>query len=521
MNKNEFFHLLNLRAVKPNQDVERRLLIPPMSCTALKEKNNSTVTGYENYYLTEGNTKLYPVKDFDFIGKHVICQKCYQRFASKFSFKAHIGTDVCVKSYNGPNLVYVKFKNKFGRQGRKKYTTEPLKDFHHDIKKNLLNPEMLNTLQTRKNCYSDVIHQRNKVKEKSVTNNEPRVKKPRGRPRKNVEAEPNKQNQPKQLNSTTVNTNSSEEFEFKKPLPVSGRVVDAYNNNVENEKQEFLSPNINSIAGKFWNIFNEVWKKNEMELKQEYSEHYLKKEEGKFDTSVVEDLHLNLEGLKNELLNLLKQLEDFHVSYNYKNDIELMLSKLDEKLNELKPTELKKTYMHSDPTTGKGKENIHRSIKKNEKDFGSDEKCSGKKLNGNINDNMMDVEDSKTQDIIKKKLETEAAIKNYTNSVPSHLNNVSLNNIYNPIMECKICVKRFGSLIEWKMHCAEHVGISDKKCMCKICGFKFRMYRDCLKHMNTHCITRAKNNEKRFKCKKCNKQYNFLALYYGHIRTHV
>lgn len=439
--------------------------------------------------------------------------------------------------------MYVKYKNKYGRQGRKKLKTKPMEDFHHDIKKNLLNPEMLNTLQTRKNCYSDIIHQRIKVKEKPVINNEPHVKKPRGRPRKNFEAVSKNQNQPKKLNSTTVNIPNGnklnnnlkgDDFVFKKPLPVSnGKFVDAYNNNVKNGKQQIMSFSIKTIAKKFWKLFNQDWK-YDTEIKQEHSEHYIKKEEGKFDTSFKKDLKLNLEGLKLELMVLLKQLENVRTSY-YKNDIKIMLSKLDEKLGGLKPTEPKKNHIHNDPTSGKGKENIHHSIKKNkdetkvnknEEDFDSDEKYSGKWINGIINDNVMDVEDSTTQDMFENELETlsEDVAQNYNNTVQSHLNNLDLNHIYSPIYECTTCGKYFGTDADWKIHRAEHVGATSKNCLCKTCGRKFRMIKDYLKHMNTHCISKQnknKKNGKKFKCKKCNKQYNFLALYYSHIKTHV
>lgn len=180
----------------------------------LLNKNRSIKTGYEHFCLKKGTVKLFPFKDFDFIGKHVVCQKCCQKFASRLSYRAHVGTDVCVRTYNGPNLVYLQYKNRNCRQTRKKNKNKPVKDsLSHDIKKNLLNPEMLNTLQTRNNCYSDIVHQRNKVKQKivnsSIKNEEPSVKKRRGRPRKIIEVEPKKRGRPKKLNVVTDDSSNN------------------------------------------------------------------------------------------------------------------------------------------------------------------------------------------------------------------------------------------------------------------------------------------------------------------------
>ena len=97
------------------------MLISLNSCPDLTVKNNSIVTGYENFYLEKDNVKLYPTKDFDFIDKNVVCQKCFQQFASRLSYIDHVGTDICVKTCDGPNPVYLKSKKRRTcRQVRKK-----------------------------------------------------------------------------------------------------------------------------------------------------------------------------------------------------------------------------------------------------------------------------------------------------------------------------------------------------------------------------------------------------------------
>lgn len=205
----------------------------------LLNKNKNIKTGYEHFCLKKGNIKLFPFKDFDFIGKHVVCQKCCQKFASRLSYRAHVGTDVCVRTYNGPNLVYLQYKNRNCRQTRKKNKSKPVKDsLSHDIKKNLLNPEMLNTLQTRNNCYSDIVHQRNKVKQNIVNNpikndDEPSVKKRRGRPRKIIEVEPKKRGRPKKLNvviddSSSLNSNSLDNSLESNTSYKIGRIVSVH-----------------------------------------------------------------------------------------------------------------------------------------------------------------------------------------------------------------------------------------------------------------------------------------------------
>jgi len=96
------------------------LLVPPRYNADLAFKNNGIKTGYENFYIKKGNLNLFPFKDFDYINKKVVCLKCFQKFASKFSYKAHVGTVICVRTYNGPHPIYLKYKNRNIRQFRKK-----------------------------------------------------------------------------------------------------------------------------------------------------------------------------------------------------------------------------------------------------------------------------------------------------------------------------------------------------------------------------------------------------------------
>jgi len=205
LNKISFFGILDLQPITSDSSniSENHISILSHQYKDLFKKNNNVKTGYEDTCIKKGAVKYLPFKDFDFIGKNVVCQKCCQKFASRMSYRAHIGTSICIRTYNGPNLVYLKYKNRNSRRLRKKNKNKLIDDLHHDIKKNLLNPEMLNTLQTRNNCYSDIVHQRIKVKGKHSNNSNKKkndyssVKKPRGRPRKNIDIEPKKRGRPK------------------------------------------------------------------------------------------------------------------------------------------------------------------------------------------------------------------------------------------------------------------------------------------------------------------------------------
>lgn len=77
------------------------------------EKDINTKTGgYENFRIIKGNLKLLPFKDFYFIDKKFVCQKCFQTFALSGSYAVRVGAYECVRTYNGKNLVYLKYKNK-------------------------------------------------------------------------------------------------------------------------------------------------------------------------------------------------------------------------------------------------------------------------------------------------------------------------------------------------------------------------------------------------------------------------
>lgn len=148
---------------------------------SLFEKNNRIFTDYENFSIKNGSLTCYPFKDFDFIGKNVVCYKCYQKFASRSSYKVHIGTNICVKPVIIRNPVYMKFKRKYHRNK----TSELLSD--------------LRVFQTRQKSYTKIMQftvgdkkkQRNyyysykdpkkKLKQKKNNGDEPRK---RGRPRK-------------------------------------------------------------------------------------------------------------------------------------------------------------------------------------------------------------------------------------------------------------------------------------------------------------------------------------------------
>lgn len=541
------------------------------------DKNNNIKTGYENFCIKKGTIKLYPFKDFDFIGKQVVCQKCCQRFVSKMSYKAHVGTSICIRTYNGPNLVYLKYKNKNCRRITKKNKNKPVeKQNAHDIKKNLLNPEMLNTLQTRNNCYSDAVLQRNTVKEKqkngSNKNDDPSVKKPRGRPRKNIEEKdtehiPKKRGRPKKsititIDSSSQNDNSSDynpennESELKElKIDRINNVNNTYNN-AELGKLQYFSSKMKVLTDRFWKIIDTVWTPD-TNVYQNHIEHhdkmqFIKDEKKKVELSVREkDIILNVEVLENDLKFLSKQCKD-KSDYSYTEELELMLTKLGEKRNEYNQSKVKKTDMNNGSTASKGKENIQCILGENEDESEKNENkidFSKSETNGiwvtndnstvinptisiKLNNDCIDVdnlnEESTNEDNLEDNLGTsltEDVTLNCMNSVKNHLNNFDFNHRYGSKLACTICTRHFGSIFEWKMHHYEHLDLMKKKFLCKVCGLKFKMYKNFIKHVDTHsekeknCTFDTKHS-RLFKCKVCNRQYNHLVTYFAHIRIH-
>ncbi|XP_025194386.1 uncharacterized protein LOC112594012 [Melanaphis sacchari] len=583
LKKIPFFKLLNLEAVTPVNDSSKiyknHLLVLPGHKTDLMYKNNSIKTGYENFCIKKGTLKLFPFKDFDFIGKHVVCQKCCQKFASKLSYKAHVGTGICVRTYNGPNLIYLKYKNRNYRQVRKKNKRKFEEDFHgHDIKKNLLNPEMLNTLQTRNKCYSDITHQRNKVKEKSINdsdknNDEPSVKKPRGRPRKNIVNDDNelkKRGRPKKFDAAAVdsssqNDNSSssnmEMDESEEPKKYSYcRADDAFNNNINDHgKLKSLSLKMKILSKKFWKIFKNECKPKDVDINEyQYPTKHKTQcnEEKKGDLQAEEkEIFLKIEELENDIKLLSKQFQGKN-EYSSNDELKLMLTKISDMRNEIKQCKLKKTDV-KESIPDEGKENIQHTLKKKENeetdiemdsiDFDKNEKCVGlwltnsntvsstktikmndgcKSINCTNVDNLK--KESTSQDSFGDNLKTLNVDKtpNITSSV-NHLNDLGINYIYNPILNCRNCSKNFTSIAEWKLHRSEHLVKLNKSFLCKICGLKFKMYKNFTKHVNIHKKTEQKKlyydkkNVKNLICKICNRQYNYLRSYYAHIKTHI
>ncbi|XP_060870890.1 putative histone-lysine N-methyltransferase 1 isoform X2 [Metopolophium dirhodum] len=580
LKKIPFFKLLNLEAITPENDsstiYKNNLLVLPRNNADLVCKNNNIKTGYENFCIKKGTLKLFPFKDFDFIGKHVVCQKCCQKFASKLSYKAHVGTGICVRTYNGPNLIYLKYKNRNYRQVRKKNKRKSEEDFHgHDIKKNLLNPEMLNTLQTRNKVYSDIIHQRNKVKEKPVNNSdknndEPSVKKPRGRPKKNivsnnVEINLKKRGRPKKLNAVTVDSSSQNDNSSSSNLDIDESeepknlnncsLDDAFNNNInEDGKLQSLSSKMKYLSTKFWKLFKKECKQKGVDINkyQNPTKHQTQyNEEKKGDLSAEEkEIFLKIEELEYDFKFLSKQFQG-KKEYPYNDEIKLILTKI----SEIKQSKLKKTDMKGS-IPDEGKENIQHTLQKNENEteidinninFDKNEKCIGIWINNSntvsptitlkMNDGCKSInrtnvdyfkKESTNQDSFEDNLKTLTVDKtpNITNSVKNHLNDLGLNYMYNPILNCRKCKKKFTSIAEWKLHRSEHLVKLNKIFLCKVCGLKFKIYKNFTKHLNIHKKTEQrksydKKNVKNLVCKICNKQYDYLRSYYAHIKTHA
>lgn len=533
------------------------------------DKNNRTVTGYEKFCIKKGSTELFPFKDFDFVGKNVICLKCCQKFASKMSYRAHIGTDYCVRTYNGPNLVYLKFKNKTGKRNRKKNNLKSLEDLHgHDIKKNLLNPEMLNTLQTRKKCYSDAVLDRYKVKEKQVSNknNEFSMKKPRGRPKKNIEIEPKKRGRPRKSgtpldgnlspcqNEKRLNDDSDSDEMFKKPKIVGVYSVDAYNNNIgKSEKLKSLSSKMKFLTECAWKIINDDKEKDlDINSYQNFLERYIKIPSSEKEEN---NLYLDVELISSNLKSLLKENQDWIQNFN-KEEIDLILLKLEEKRNENKNKHKKTDFSGSVPN--KGKENIECAGKQSideieinilNNHFDENEKCEEIWVNDD-NENY----DSSSLPVILKNDSTstnyehikkestgehifEEDVETLTgNNMPSsvvpvnmHLNNLELNYVHNPAISCDVCGKQFASIGECKVHYSEHLAMANqanKEYLCKVCGHKCKIFKNFVKHLNSHNnvninLMDDKISLKNFRCKICNRNYNYLRSFYSHVQTHI
>lgn len=550
------------------QILDRKSILSSNEC--LLDKNNNIKTGYENFCIKKGTLKLYPFKDFDFIGKNVVCQKCCQKFASKLSYKAHVGTSICIRTYNGPNLVYLKYKNKNCKRINKKNKNKPVeKQNAHDIKKNLLNPEMLNTLQTRNNCYSDAVLQRNTVKEKqkngSNKNYDPSVKKPRGRPRKNIEKDtepgPKKRGRPKKSNSMTVdsssqNDNSSDNNPENNESELKIERISIVNN-AETGKLQYFSSKMKVLTDRFWKLIDTVWtQEKDTNVYQNHIEHhdkiqFIKEEKKKVESSVREkEIIRNIEVLENDLKFLSKQFKD-ESDYCYTEELELMLSKLNEKRNEYNQSKQKKTEINNGSTTGKGKENIQCIIVNedesekivNKIDFSNSETNGIWVTNDNstiinptisikLNNDCVGVdnlnEELTNEDNLEDNLETsltEDVTLNCMNSVKNHLNNFDFNHRYGSTLTCTICSRHFESIVEWKMHHYEHLDMMKKKFLCKLCGLKFKMYKNFVKHVNIHVekernCTPDNKHSRLFMCKICNRQYNHLVSYFAHIRIH-
>jgi len=487
---------------------------------------------------------LFPFKDFEFTGKQVVCQKCYQKFASLFSYKAHAGTDICVRTYNGPNLIYLKYKNRNARQVRKKNKIKPKEDFDiHEIKRNVSNPEILNTLQTRKKVYSDnIIQKKNKVKEKATNysyeyNDEPSVKKPRGRPKKritsnNVEVNVKKRGRPKKLNTMIFDSSNQ-------------------NDNSSSSKIEITeSFNMKYLLEKFWKLFTKKFKPklvdiNKHQYTTKHKNQYNKEKKG--DLSAEEnEIFLKIEELEYDFKFLFKKFKGKE-EYPFHDEIQLILTKISEKRDEIKQSLLKKTDMKVS-IPDEGKENIKHTLKKNKneteieisnKDFDKNEKCVGIWMNNSMkmNDGCKSInhinednfkKEPTSQDSFEDNLKTFRVDKtpNVTNSVKNHLNDLALNYILNPTLTCNKCRKKFTSIAEWKLHRSEHLVKISASFLCSVCGLRFKMYKNFTKHFNIHKTTENKKSSvnKSFKnlmCKICNKQYDYLRSYYAHIKTHV
>ncbi|XP_050522474.1 uncharacterized protein LOC126895055 [Daktulosphaira vitifoliae] len=539
LTKYQFLSLLGLHAISPGPtcDLPKIYFVSTTPIIDLSDKNNSIKTGYENFLIKKGSLKLLPFKDFDFVGKNVVCQKCCQKFASKMSYRAHIGTDICTRTYNGPNLIYLNYKYKHGRQRRKqKSKSKFIEELSgHQNKKNLLNPELLNTLQTRNNCYSDIVHQRVKNKNKNNSStDDPTLKKPRGRPRKViVEKSVKKRGRPRKV----IPIENSKNVLFKENSP---NTDDAVNNNLTAFKKQ-LSLKVKTLTDKFWSVAGKELRfdkdiKEYNWLIEYYQNNTSHKEEVK--NSLLEKyLITSIENLEKEVRGLSNELESIDES-EHKEKLALMLTKLIERRKELTSNSKEKIEPSNELFVIKNKENFHH------KDMLTDKlTVVNKNIGVWLTENISEVEtitlSDESDSIEISNHKNESCLSNMhddknvkspnkcINFITNHRKNVEINYLKNSTLECKECNKVFASIAEWKMHQTEHSGLNNKQFLCKICGLKFKMYKNFKKHQIIHEQTERKyldNNKnnylKNLKCKLCNRQYNYLRSYYAHIKTH-
>lgn len=537
----------------------------PRYCKILSNRNNNITTGYENFSIKKGTVKLFPLKDFDFIGKHVVCQKCCQTFASKMSFRAHVGTSVCVRNYNGPNLVYLNYKNRSFRRIRKK-REKLVEDLPHDMKKNLLNPEMLNTLQTRNNCYSDIVHQRNKVKEKQrngfYKTDDSSEKKPRGRPKKTINLKPKKpkkRGRPKKLNNSIQKDNNVESNETQSKESSSVSICstdDAYNNNInETSHIKELFSRLKFMVEQSWKLVNTEWNQtkdtNGHQCPDKHNDQLLRNTEDK--EAILSKREKNklriIELVKIDLRSMAKKIQEINelsLKKEFKDDLELLLSKLNEKQTEYmcRQSKPKNTDMNNEITADEGKENLHCINETDNETDSTDidsETYSDHELQ-NVKDSieryLKHKENilSRLECIIRKKSEDELRVNNSfiskDNSEKSdditNLSDNHLNDVDERLLICRICNSNFASIAEWKMHNSEHIAKKSNNFLCKICGHRFKMYKNYIKHISDHGVVDQepkingdKKYSKKLTCASCGRQYNYLKSYFAHVKTHI
>ncbi|KAL4126874.1 hypothetical protein QTP88_011074 [Uroleucon formosanum] len=473
-------------------------LTKPCHNADLAYKNNSIKTGYENFCIKKGTLKFFPFKDFDFIGKRVVCQKCFQKFASLFSYKAHIGTSICVRTYTGPNSIYLKYKKKNQRSVQKTNKIKYGENFDsHEIKKNVVNPEMLNTLQTRNKVYSNnIIQKQNNLKEKAMNysneyNDKSSVKKPKGKRKKDIisyDVEV-KRGRPEKLNGETAGSSNQNDN------CSSGYIV-----------VDIIS-NMKYLLAKFWTLFTKEFKSNFADInKYQYSTKYLNqcnKEKKGYLSAEENEIFLKIEELEYDFKFLFKYFKDMK-EYSFNNEIQFILTKIRDKRDEIKQSLLKKTEMKRS-IPDEGKENIKHTVKKNENVieiemnnivFDKNEKCIGLWINNSytvsksinqINEDNFKKEPT-SQDSFEDGLKPLTINKtpNITNSVKNHLNDLGLNNILNPTLNCENSRKIFTFVAENKLHRSEHLVKRSKSFVCTVCGLKFKEYKHFIKHDSIH-----------------------------------
>jgi len=358
------------------------------------------------------------------------------------------------------------------------------------------------------------------------------------------------------LNSLIQKDNNveSDETQSKESSSVSVcSTDDAYNNNINETPhiKELLS-HLKLIVEQSWKLLSTEWNQtkdtNGHQCPDKHNDQLLCNTEDK--QAIISKREKNklrlIELVKIDLRSTIKRIQEMNeISFkkDFKEDLELLLSKLNKKQVEYRQSKSKNTNVNNELTADKGKENMHcinETDNETDSTDGDTETYSDYELQ-NVEDSieryLKHKENilSRLEHIVRKKSEDELRVNNsfilkdnsekpddITNSSDNHLNDVER------LLTCRICNSNFTSIAEWKMHNSEHIAKKSNNFLCKICGHRFKMYKNYIKHISGHGvvdqepkINRYKKYYKKLTCASCGRHYNYLKSYFAHVKTHI